>query len=58
VLRSAGGPTWIVVALTVLITVFSGLTAARADADDPYYNDDECTEFYTPPEPLPQGRTG
>ena len=49
---------WIVVALTVLITGFSGLTAARADADDPYFNENEYTEFYTPPESLPRGEPG
>jgi hypothetical protein len=31
---------------------------ARADDHDPYDNEDEYTEFYTPPNPLPSGRPG
>ncbi len=35
--------------------------AANADSyhpDDPYYNENEYTAFYTPPDPLPPGRPG
>ena len=31
---------------------------AQADDHDPYYNEDEYLEFYTPPNPLPPGQPG
>ncbi len=30
----------------------------KAHADDPYFNEDEYTAFYTPPDPLPDGAPG
>lgn len=41
------------------VVVFA--SAAHADSyhpDDPYYNENEYTAFYTPPDPLPPGRPG
>jgi len=51
------------VAAVVFAALFSCLTTAlavSAHADDwyPYYNEDEYTEFYTPPNPLPPGQPG
>lgn len=46
--------------LTVVSSVVFG-SAAHADPyhpDDPYYNENEYTAFYTPPDPLPPGRPG
>ena len=48
----------------VLVGMLSGCLATgfipRAGADDwyPYYNEDEYTDFYTPPNPLPAGKPG
>jgi hypothetical protein len=53
----------LVVVLALFSTGFAPV-AAHADPDpthdahDPYFNEDEYTEFYTPPEPLPPGRPG
>lgn len=53
--------------MAVFIATFGLLTgcwatgfAPNAGADDwyPYYNEDEYTEFYTPPDPLPPGQPG
>jgi hypothetical protein len=47
----------------VLVLVATGF-APNAHADpsndghDPYFNEDEYTDFYTPPDPLPPGRPG
>ena len=57
-------PRAIVAALAIAASVLSG-SVANADPnadpyhpDDPYYNEDEYTAFYTPPEPLPPGQPG
>lgn len=48
----------------LLIVVTAGVPVALADPDpsndhrDPYFNEDEYTAFYTPPEPLPPGQPG
>lgn len=43
---------WIVAVLCSLATIFP--TTAHADRNwDPKYNEDEYTEFYTPPNPIP-----
>ena len=53
----------LVVVFALFTTCFAPV-AAHADPDpthdahDPYFNEDEYTEFYTPPEPLPPGRPG
>jgi triacylglycerol lipase len=35
-----------------------GTPAGQADTEDPYYNENEYTAFYTPPDPLPPGQPG
>lgn len=48
-------------ALAVLLLGSSGAPAHADDLyhpDDPYYNEDEYTAFYTPPDPLPPGEPG
>ena len=50
--------------LVVLLLALSSIQPLRAGADpsndghDPYFNEDEYTEFYTPPDPLPPGAPG
>lgn len=51
----------IVCALTVFGSVLSGSVAHADDPyhpDDPNFNENEYTAFYTPPEPLPPGQPG
>lgn len=49
-----------VVLLVVLIGCLAGGFAPRASADDqdPYYNENEYTAFYTPPDPIPDSLPG
>ncbi len=49
-----------VVILAVLLTLIATAFAPSAAANDwdPYYNEDEYTAFYTPPNPLPPGQPG
>ena len=44
------------VLFSLIATAFAPLAAA--DDWDPYYNEDEYTAFYTPPNPLPPGQPG
>jgi hypothetical protein len=53
----------VVVVLALFATVFAPVLA-HADTDptdrnhDPYFNEDQYQEFYTPPDPLPPGHPG
>lgn len=55
-----GGFGLIVGALAVVggVTVTSAAHADPYHPDDPYYNENEYTAFYTPPDPLPPGEPG
>lgn len=44
--------------LLILLTAGSATPATAHADDDPYYNENEYTAFYTPPDPLPPGRPG
>lgn len=51
-----------IAALLTVVGILVFASPARADdpyhPDDPNFNEDEYTEFYTPPDPLPPGRPG
>ena len=57
------GRAWVGLLVAVIVVVATAL-APPANADpsndghDPYYNEDEYAEFYTPPDPLPPGQPG
>ncbi len=48
------------VGFVVLVALLAGVAPlAHADrSHDPYFNEDQYTEFYTPPDPLPPGQPG
>ena len=48
------------VVLLGLATCFASVAHSdpTIDGHDPYYNEDEYVEFYTPPDPLPPGQPG
>jgi len=48
------------VVLLVVATGFAPIVLADPsnDGHDPSFNEDEYTEFYTPPDPLPPGQPG
>jgi hypothetical protein len=51
---------FVVVVVVVVATGFAPCTHAdpTIDGHDPYFNEDEYTEFYTPPDPLPPSQPG